>query len=668
MRRGLRAKRKNDKVDSDKESALKYRMKEKWKDSGGKIMAKKNYDNLSEDIVKYVGGTGNIISLVHCATRLRFKVKDHDRVDKENLSQLEGVITVLDSGGQIQVVIGNHVSDVYEAVFQNTDLKQESQAAGPEEGGKKNLLNTFMDTVSGIFAPVLGAMSGAGMLKALLILCTTFGWLTSDMGTYRILYAAADGVFTFIPVFLAFTAAKKFKANEFVAVGIAAALVYPDLTAAYSAGEALTFLKIPVVLVSYTSSVIPIIIAVYALSKLEKVLKKIVPAVCRTFLTPLVSLAVMVPATYLVIGPVADTAGKLLASGYTGLVALNPVIAGGILGLIWPAAVMFGVHWGFVPIVMNNIAEYGRDTLFTITGPNNMAQAGATLGVFLKTKDKAVKELAGPAALSAVLAGITEPAIYGVTLRFKRPFFIGAVFSGIAGAIVAACGTGAPTLLGTSILTLPGYIGVGFVGFLIACAIAYVGSAVTTYLFGYSDDMLPKPKKNADIPASESVSDTGSLEAGVKVDAEIFSPLDGKMIPLEAVKDEAFSGGALGQGAAVIPENGRVCAPCDGIISVMYPTGHAVGITSDAGAEILVHIGMDTVTLEGKGFDIKVKQGQRVRSGELLVEADLKVIGEAGLDITTPVIIANTADYLEIQPVHKDRISQGERLLTCIVK
>ena len=207
-------------------------------------------------------------------------------------------------------------------------------------------------------------------------------------------------------------------------MGVAAALLYPDLTAAYSAGEALTFLKIPVVLVSYTSSVIPIVISVYALSKLEKGLKRIVPTVCKTFLTPLLSLAIMVPATYLVIGPIADIVGKALASGYTGLVELNPVIAGGLLGLIWPAAVMFGVHWGFVPIVMNNIAEYGRDTLFTITGPNNMAQAGATLGVFLKTKDKSVKELAGPAALSAVLAGITEPAIYGVTLRFKRPFFI----------------------------------------------------------------------------------------------------------------------------------------------------------------------------------------------------------------------------------------------------
>ena len=621
-------------------------------------MAKKNYEKLAKEIVRYIGGPENVNALVHCATRLRFKVKNTQNVDKKKLEQLEGVITVLDSGGQIQVVIGQHVADVYDTIFEVTDLKKENPSDAEESGEKKNLLNTFMDTISGIFAPVLGVMSGAGMLKALLILCTTFGWLKADMGTYRILYAAADGVFTFIPVFLAYTAAKKFRANEFVAVGVAAALLYPDLTAAYSAGEALTFLKIPVVLVSYTSSVIPIVISVYALSKLEKGLKKIVPTVCKTFLTPLLSLAIMVPATYLVIGPIADTAGKALASGYTGLVGLNPVIAGGLLGLIWPAAVMFGVHWGFVPIVMNNIAEYGRDTLFTITGPNNMAQVGATLGVFLKTKDKSVKELAGPAALSAVLAGITEPAIYGVTLRFKRPFFIGAVFSGIAGAIVAAAGTGAPTLLGTSILTLPGYIGVGFVGFLIACAIAYFGSAIVTYFFGYSDDMLPKKEEKKEEPQ----------EIIPAKDEALLAPVSGKVIPLSEVRDEAFAGGILGQGAAVIPENGEICAPCDGVISVMYPTGHAVGIKSDIGAEILIHVGMDTVTLNGSCFDVKVKAGDHVKAGQLLVRANIEGIKKEGLDITTPVIVANTADYMQIKTAAGECVKRGEVLLNCVSK
>lgn len=631
-------------------------------------MAKKNYDDLSKKIAACVGGADNVNSLFHCATRLRFKVKDGGKVDKTRLEQLEGVITVIEGGGQVQVVIGTHVGEVYDAVIKNTGISAGDETAGAGSGEKKNLLNVFMDTVSGIFAPMLAAMCGAGMLKGILILCTTMGWLSADMGTYRILYAAADGVFTFLPVFLAFTAAKKFHANEFVAVGIAAALVYPDITVAYAAKEALTFLRIPVVMVNYTSSVIPIIISVYALSKVEKVLKKVLPDIVKNFMVPLISLTVMVPATFLVIGPIADTAGKLLASGYTGLVALNPIVAGFILGLLWPMVVMFGLHWGFAPIVMNNIAEYGRDTLFTITGPNNMAQAGATLGVFLKTKNKELKQLSGSAALSAVLAGITEPAIYGITLKYKKPFYIGMVFSGIAGAIVAACGAGAPTLLSTSILTLPGYIGKGFAGFCIACAIAYFGSAIVTFLFGFKDDMILAPAGvgNVDGNGSNGDSQRSAAELTGAMDVEIKAPVNGNMIPLSEVKDQAFSAGLLGKGVAIIPEDGTVCAPCDGVISALYPTGHAVGITSGEGVEVLIHIGMDTVTLEGKGFEVLVKEGQKVKAGETLVKVDLSVIENAGLDSIIPVIIANTQDYVEVKPAQTGRVSVGNPIIYCV--
>jgi len=466
-----------------------------FSDGGEMKMAQKNYDETARAIIACVGGAENISSLIHCATRLRFQLVDVSKADKNRLGQVEKVITVIEAGGQLQVVIGNAVGDVYDAVMMQLGRKTEDAIQEDNGTQKKNVPALLMDTIAGIFTPILGAMCGAGLLKGLLILMTTLGVLTTTMGTYRILYAAANGIFTFLPLFLAFTSAKKFKADPFVAVAVAAALLYPDLTTAFSKGEALTFLKIPVILVSYTSSVIPIILSVYVLSKLERGLKKVLPDIVKNVFTPLISLIVMVPATYLVIGPIADYAGKLLAGGYTAAVGLSPVVAGFILGLIWPAAVMFGLHWGFIPIVMNNIAQYGRDTLFTITGPNNFAQAGATLGVFLKTKNKKVKDVAGPAAFTAVLAGITEPAIYGVTLKYKRPFFIGAFFSGIAGAITAAVGAGAPTLLGTSILTMPGYIGVGFAGFCVACAIAYFGSAICTFLFGYSDKMIPEEER-----------------------------------------------------------------------------------------------------------------------------------------------------------------------------
>lgn len=607
----------------------------------------KNYDQLSKDIIRHIGGTGNVNSLFHCMTRLRFKVKDTGRVDKEAIAQLTGVIKVMESGGQIQVVIGNHVGDVYDAIFKNTDLKPNADMQEDGTDEKKNVINLFMDTISSIFAPMLMAMTGAGMLKALLMLATTCNVLTTDMGTYRILYAAGDGIFTFLPIILAVTAARKFKTNEFMAMAVAMALVYPDMTAAYQAyqaGEGMTFLKIPVVLASYTSSVIPIIIAVYVMSKLDKVLKKILPQILGTVFTPVLELAVIVPATFLVIGPVFDLLGKALSSGYTGLVGVNPTIAGGVIGLIWPLAVLFGVHWGFIPIVMNNFQVLGYDTLFVITGPNNMAQAGAALGVFLKTKNRELKEMAGPAAISAVLSGVTEPAIYGVTLRFKKPFYIGAVFSGIAGAIVATAGTRITMIVGTSILTLPAYLGVGFAGFLAACAVAYVGAAVVTYLFGYNDDMLPKTEAAAVLDKEE----VSEEEMEIK-DGTIAAPVDGKVIPLSEMKDEAFSGGLLGQGVAVIPENGRILSPCSGKVITVFPTGHAVCITSDSGAEILIHIGMDTVSLDGRGFRVNVQEGQLVKTGDLLVEADLNIIQSAGLETTTPVVVTNADDFREIR-------------------
>lgn len=625
-------------------------------------MAKKNYDELAENIGRFIGGADNVNSLFHCATRLRFKVKDTGKVDKQKLEQLQGVISVIESGGQIQVVIGNQVADVYEAVLSNTGIRgaEEGSLDAAESGEKKKLVNVFMETISGIFAPILAAMCGAGMLKGILILLTTIGCLNAASGTYRILYAAADGVFTFMPLLLAYTSAEKFRANKFISVAIASALLYPDITAAFAAGETLTFLGIPVVLVSYTSSVIPIIISIYVLSKFEILLKKFIPDMIKGFMNPLLSLIVMVPATYLVIGPIADMAGNLLASGYTGLVGLSPVIAGFILGLIWPMVVMFGLHWGFAPIVMNNIAQYGRDTLFTITGPNNMAQAGATLGVFLKTRNKDLKAMSGSAAVSAVLAGITEPAIYGITLKYKKPFYIGMVFSGVGGAITAACGAGAPTLLTTSILTLPGYIGKGFAGFCIACAIAYFGSAIVTYLFGYSDNMLPSAKQENSSSAAKAVSE--------KNDTKIKAPAKGRLIPLSEVKDEMFAQEVLGKGAAIIPEDGKIYAPCDGTVKAMYPTGHAVGIMSKEGAEVLIHIGMDTVTLEGKGFKVHAKDGQEIKCGDLLIEADLDIIRAAGLDIVTPVVITNTDEYAEIKMTGTVETAVGEPIILCAAK
>lgn len=444
----------------------------------------------ARSILRAVGGVGNLVSVTRCATRLRLVVEKATEIDRRSLEQVEGVIQLVGSDERLQVVLGARTAAVYEELVKLPGVAEREDGSGVRT--ERNALATFMDTVSGIFLPVIGVMAGAGMLKALLILCTTVGVLAEADGTYRILYAAADGIFTYIPLFLGYTSSKRFSANPFIGMAIAAGLISQDLAAAKEAGEAVSFLGIPVTLVTYTSNVMPIIFACYLSSKWEKFLSKRVPSAVH-FLVPMLCLVVMVPLTFVVIGPIMNWVGNLLADGYQWIMGLNPVIAGGLLGFVWPVCVMFGIQRCFVPIVMNNIATLGHDTLFVITGPNNFAQAGACLGVLLKTKKASVREVAAPAAISALFAGTTEPAIYGINLKYKRPFYIAMVFTGIGGAIVAAAGTYVPALIDTSLLTLPAYLASGvdaFIGFVIAAAISYFGSALCSYLFGFNDSMV----------------------------------------------------------------------------------------------------------------------------------------------------------------------------------
>lgn len=452
------------------------------------LMAK-DYTSLARDIVENVGGKENIATLTHCVTRLRFTLKDPAKLNKSVLEQLKGVIQVLDVGGQIQVVIGTKVVQVYDAVLEVTGLVGGGEVAA-QETGKSNFVGKFISLISGLFTPLMAGFTGAGMLKVVLILLTNFNLMDTASGTYQILYAGADAIFYFLPLALGFSAAKKFGCNPYVALAVTGALIYPDMVAVYNAGTELKFLGIPVVLMSYASSVIPAIAAIWFTSLVEKGLRKVIPDVVQNIFLGMLEIMICVPAAYLVIGPITSYAGTLMASGYTFIMNINPVIAGALVAFFWPCFVIFGLHWGFIPIVLNNIATTGFDTLFVITGPNNMAQAGAALGVFLKTKDSELKGEAGSCALTAILAGVTEPAIYGINLKYKKPFYIAMVFTGIAGGIVAAAGTRVPALVGTSLLTLPAYAGVGFVGFLIACAIAYFGTAICTYLFGFNDSMI----------------------------------------------------------------------------------------------------------------------------------------------------------------------------------
>jgi len=454
----------------------------------------KDYTKLANEIMKNIGGEENVKSLTHCMTRLRFVIKDENNINLKALKQTEGVIDVIVSGGQHQVVIGTHVTHVYDAILEMTSIGTSSAADTTQvqnDGKKKNKFEAVMDLISSIFLPLMPAMCGAGILKGLLIALTTAGIMSSKGGTYTVLYAAADAFFYFLPIALAYTSAEKFKTDKFVAMIVAAALVYPTMISAFNSGKALQFLGISFKVINYTSSVIPAIVSVYALSKLEKLLKKLIPDVVKLVFVPLICIVVMVPATLLIIGPLTTLLGNGIAAGYSFIFALCPPVAGFLIAMLWPICIIFGAHWGLVPIVMTNIVSLGYDTLLPVTTACNFAQAGAVFAVFLKTKNKTLKQAAGTSAFSALIGGVTEPAIYGVNLKYKRPFVIALIFTGIGGIIISLAGGQFPALITTCVLTLPAIaMFKGGIAMVIASAIGFFGTTICTYLFGFNDSMI----------------------------------------------------------------------------------------------------------------------------------------------------------------------------------
>lgn len=451
----------------------------------------KNYNKMAVDIIREIGGEDNVASLAHCMTRLRFIVKDESKVNVDALKKVEGVIQVMIAAGQYQVVIGTDVGDVYDEIGKTTKI---NLAGDVEEDGtpgqKKSALTVAIDVISGIFLPFMGAFMAAGLLKGFLVVFTTLGWLSTDGTTYQILYAIADGVFNFLPIFIAYTAGKKFKADPFVSMAIAAALVYPNISTLYSAGEAVHFLGIPVTLISYPCSVIPIVVAVFVQAKLEKVLKKIFPQVIRGIFVPLISLVVIALLTFLVIGPVTNLVATGVADGISFLLDVCPPVAGFVFGAIYPIMLIFGLHWGLVPIVMNNFATLGADPVMAITLATNFALAGCAFGVFFKSKNQQMKQTAVSTGISALVAGVTEPAIYGVVLKFKRPFVIVCILDAIGGMLIATVGATQTALISTCVLTIPALVAMMGVIAAIVAAIGFFGGMILTFLFGYNDKML----------------------------------------------------------------------------------------------------------------------------------------------------------------------------------
>ncbi len=634
------------------------------------------YENLAKDILKHIGGKENIASLTHCITRLRFKLKDESKADTEKIKGLTGVITVMQSAGQYQVVIGNHVPEVYQ-VFLNVAGISEDSMSGNQEKQKGNPLDRFIDIISGIFQPILGVLIATGMIKGLLSMCLSFGWIEETSGTYIALYAVADSVFNFLPIFLGFTAAKKFGMNQFVGVAIGAAFVHPILATVSTLGDPImtlfqgtaiesnvfaTFLGIPLIIPmsTYTATVIPIILTIAIAAPFERWVKTVIPSVLRAFFVPFFTLVIIFPLALLVIGPIATWIGALLGEGFANLYELSPAITGLLLGGLWQVLVIFGLHWGLVPVAFVNLATLGYDPILTLTFAASFAQTGAVLAVMLKTKNKKLKALGIPAFISGIF-GITEPAIYGITLPRKRVFIASCLAAAMGGMLLGLFKVKGFVLGGTGIFGYPSVVKPdGSESYLVAMILITLASLVLGTVLAYF--MYDSTKDDLD----QELEDKKDQKQLANKDNVIYSPLKGDIIPLKDVNDQAFSSEAIGKGLAILPTEGKLFAPADGTISALFETLHAVGIACDDGPEVLMHIGMDTVQLKGEFFKGHVAQGDRVKKGDLLVEFDITAITQAGYSIVTPIVVTNTDQYLDVTSVAVNAVTVGDELVYTI--
>ncbi len=616
----------------------------------------KNYDDFAKVIIEKVGGTSNINSLTHCVTRLRFKLKDEKIADTDFLKKMDGVVTVMQSGGQYQVVIGNHVPDVYAAVCKVGGIAGDAGNANDGPAEKQGIGAALIDTISGVFAPTLGVLCATGMLKGLLATLVFFQLVTPNDGFYRIIASVADGFFYFLPVMLGYSAAKKFGLNLFTGLALGSSMIYLQVVNSIPAMEVQSilfegsafqmnvythFLGIPITwpAAGYASSVVPIILSVYAAAKIEKFFKKVIPDVVKTFLVPMFTLLIATPLVFILIGPIASLLTSFVSLGVATAYNFSPVFAGLLLGAFWQVLVIFGLHWGVIPIGYVNLAEQGFDQVLPMTSPASFSQSAVVLAMYLKTKDQKLKNVALPAFISGMF-GVTEPAIYGVTLPKKKPFIISCIGAAVGGAMIGLFGIKKFMPGGLGVFSLPNYINpetndASYVGKLVICwAVAMAVSFVLTWITYKDDDIVETVEEAPTVPATKATT--------------LIAPLSGKVMDITEVEDAAFSSGALGKGVAIQPTEGVVVSPVDGTVATLFKTNHAIGLITETGAEILIHIGMDTVQLDGKHFTAKIAQGDKVVAGQPLVEFDIAEIEKAGYSVVTPVVITNSDDFIDI--------------------
>lgn len=632
-------------------------------------MAKvRDYHKLALDIIDVVGGQKNIVNATRCATRLRLVLKETPEGAKEKVSALAGVITVVENNGQFQVVIGTHVGEVYDSVAEALHLDASAQEV---EQPKQSIINRIIATMSAVFAPFVYILAAAGLLQGALILITMAAPSFAKTGTYEVLNFMSWTPFTFLPIFIAVTASKHFKCNTYIAILCCCALVnqsWADIAARIADGDVVRFLGVKLSETTYTSTVLPPLLLVWVLSYLEHFIEKKLPDAAKPLLTPLICFVIMVPATIMVIGPASAITANAIANGYNALVAFAPALAGAIIGGLWQVVVIFGVHWGITPVVLANFDMNGCDTFQAFQTIAVVAQVAAAFGVFIKSRNKEFKGVALSAGVTGIF-GITEPTIYGVTLRLKKPFICGCA-GGAIGAVVLSffhsayyAYAGLPGLL-TIVNAISKDAPMSFIGEALACVIASVITIVAIQIVGF-DDPVNESEESAEETKeiAETEANSGEEQEQTAEIRKIESPLTGKIIPLSEVHDEVFASEMMGKGCAVIPEEGKVYAPFDGKVVGLLDSHHAVGMESTDGVEVLIHVGMDTVKLNGRCFTIHVEEGEQVKKGQLLLEFDIPGIQEAGYEVTTPVIITNSDEFSDVQMKAEGQVTAGTEIL-----
>lgn len=625
-----------------------------------------DYRKIAEDIIKNVGGKENIESLTHCFTRLRFILKEENRANKPRIEQLEGVISVVEAGGEYQIVCGAKVEHIYDVLIQVLDMEQLSNTNTETVKHKKTakqIGNQLLQTITQIFTPLVPAIAAAGLIKGFLtaakLIMSNRGVDISTSDTYTILFAVSQVIFYFFPIFLAMTCAKALRSNQVIAMVIAGTLVYPGIdTMIQDVATKTTIFGLPVVkgawqigesvkVFSYTESVIPIILAVCVMAFLEKWLKRIIPEVIQLILVPGLELLIMIPLTLSLLGPIGIYIGNGIQIGYDAVIGVSPILGGALIGGLWGVFVIFGAHRALLPIGLNDVALNGHQNILAFAGSANFAQGGAALGVMLRTKSKELKQIAASGTIAATVVGVTEPAIYGSNLRLKKPMVCAIIAGAVGGAIMGFGGVYGDAFANNGVLTIFTYAAFGmrkFMFYLVGIAVAYFGAAALTYIVGFEEEL--SEERNSENVNDEIYEDSGVIEESNKLEESnveksttLYAPLEGELISLLEIEDQAFASGGMGQGVAIIPSKGEVFAPWDCTVSMIYPTLHAIGLQLDTGLEMLIHVGMNTVELEGKHFTKHVEVGQHIERGTKIISFDLEEITKAGYDLTTPIIL-----------------------------